>query len=212
VYELAEFELGVAYIYFIDLFYFTCFYVFVHPCIVLFSLLGCALMYWAQKHALLSRSRRPTPSSSVLNETMGQLVGFGPCVLSLGQFIWFNLLREDYHNFSSGTYVSHLAALGCSALFFLLPFNVIFNAFCSLPDHEDLAYDDARPQLTSDYDLLNPVTADEALEEFLSANKQKGAPDAINGRAVKVSPNAREKSGVVKVPRRSNQPTEESIL
>ena len=75
---------------------------------------------------------------------MSQLVGFAPCMLSLGQFIWFNLIRSDIHNFSDSTYISHLVALGCSALFFLLPFNVIFNAFCSIPDDEDLNYDQVR--------------------------------------------------------------------
>jgi hypothetical protein len=63
-------------------------------------------------------------------------------------------------------------ALGCSALFFLLPFNVIFNAFCSVPDDEDLNYDQVRGQLTGDYDLYNPVTAEEALGQVFSANKK----------------------------------------
>jgi hypothetical protein len=95
----------------------------------------------------------------MINEAMGQLVAFAPCMLSLGQFIWFNLIREDYHNFSDGTYISHLVAIGCSALFFLLPFNALFNALCSVPDDEDMTYDDVRSHLTSDYDMLNPVTA-----------------------------------------------------
>jgi hypothetical protein len=65
-------------------------------------------------------------------------------MLSIGQFTWFNLIHEDYHTFSDGTYVSHLVAVGCSALFFLLPFNAVFNAFCSIPDDEDLIYDEVR--------------------------------------------------------------------
>jgi hypothetical protein len=61
-------------------------------------------------------------------------------------------------------------ALGCSALFFLLPFNVIFNALCSIPDDEDLKYDEVLSHLTSDYDLYNPATAEQALGEFFSVN------------------------------------------
>lgn len=130
----------MAYIYYIDIFYFTCFYVFVHPFVVVFALIGFSLMYWAQKNAILTRSRRPAPGSAVLNEMMGQLVGFAPCVLSIGQLIWFNIIREDYHNFSEGTSASHWASLGFSLAFFFLPFNAIFNAYCAIPDDEDLIY------------------------------------------------------------------------
>jgi hypothetical protein len=52
--------------------------------------------------------------------------------------------------------------MGLSAAFFLLPFNAIFEACCALPDDEDYIYDEVRHKLTSDYDLLNPATADEA--------------------------------------------------
>lgn len=93
IYEYSEMELGVEYIYYIDLFYFTCFYVHVHPLISVFTITGFSLMYWAQKHSLLSRSKRPTASSALINEAMMQMIAFSPCVFSLGGLIWFNIIR-----------------------------------------------------------------------------------------------------------------------
>jgi hypothetical protein len=71
---------------------------------------------------------------------MGQLTFFSSCVLSLGAFLWFNVIREDYHDFTNLTYISHLASLSFSTAFFLIPFNSIFNAICYVPDNEDLTY------------------------------------------------------------------------
>lgn len=105
-----------------------------HPTIIIFTLIGFLLMYLAEKNSLFYKSKRPTPSSAVLDDAIGQLISFSPCVLSLGTFTWFNIIDKDYDNFSSFTYISHLTALGLSLLFFILPFNSIFNALCHIPD------------------------------------------------------------------------------
>lgn len=135
----------------------------VHPLIVVFTFTGFWLMYWAQKHSLLSRAKRPTASSALINEAMMQMIAFSPCVFSLGGLIWFNIIREDYHTFSSSNFLSRIVAVIISVIFYLLPFNSCCNAICYIADDEDLIYDEVESKLTSQYILSNPVTAEEAL-------------------------------------------------
>jgi hypothetical protein len=80
-------------------------------------------------------------------------------------------LTENYNDFSSIVYLSHLASCGLSLLFFLLPFNSIFNALCHIPDDEMLDYEESRLKLTSEYDRLNPATMEEGLADFLEYAK-----------------------------------------
>jgi hypothetical protein len=49
-------------------------------------------MYWAEKYCLLNRCKRPTPSSAVIAEAIGQLVAFGSIILSLGAMTWLHFL------------------------------------------------------------------------------------------------------------------------
>lgn len=122
------------------MFYFTCFYVTMHPCIVLFTIVGFFCMYWAEKYSLLYRSNRPTPSSSLLGEAMHALISFGPCVISIGSLTWFNLLPSKNTDFSNLSYLSRLVSVILSILFFLFPFNSILDAICHVPEDETLYY------------------------------------------------------------------------
>lgn len=106
-------------------------------------------MYWAQKRSLLFHSRRPTPSSALLNEVIGKLIAFSPCVLSFGSLFWYNIIREDYHNFSSLVIISRIAAIAFAVFFFLVPFSSVFNVICYIPDDEVLDYEEVKGQLTS---------------------------------------------------------------
>ena len=134
IYENKEYELGFAYIYFVNQFYFTCFYVPIQPGIVVFTIIGFILMYWAEKKDLLGYSKRPNPGTNLLNDAMGQLIYLAPCVLSVSMFVWFSVIREEEHNFSNVTYLSHLIAIWLAAMFFILPFNSIFKAACYIAD------------------------------------------------------------------------------
>jgi hypothetical protein len=90
--EYLEFEIGYEYIYGVNLFLFTCFFVSLQPVIPLFAMLGIGLMYWAQRYSLYNRCKRPTPGDNVVNTTMFQLIYAGPLFYSLGSFCWSNFL------------------------------------------------------------------------------------------------------------------------
>jgi len=131
------------------MFYFTCFYITMHPSIVIFTTIGFFCMYWAEKYSLLSRSKRPTPSSSLLEDAMGQLISFGPCVISMGILTWYNLLPPNDSDFGNISYISHLVSAGLSLLFFIFPFNSVLDAMCHVPEDYMLDYDTSRLKLTS---------------------------------------------------------------
>lgn len=105
-----------------------------HPSIVIFTTIGFFCMYWAEKYSLLSRSKRPTPSSSLLEDAMGQLISFGPCVISMGILTWYNLLPPNDSDFGNISYISHLVSAGLSLLFFIFPFNSVLDAMCHVPE------------------------------------------------------------------------------
>ena len=75
-------------------FYFTCFYVTLQPYVVIPSLVGFLLMYWADKYRLLAKSQRPVPSSELLNDAMGQLILLSPFMLTLGNITWFGFISD----------------------------------------------------------------------------------------------------------------------
>merc|ERR1711974_215179 len=69
-----EFEIGFEYIYIVNMFLFTCFFVSLQPIISLFALTGFFFMFWTQKWSLFNRMRRPVPGNDLVNAAMGQLI------------------------------------------------------------------------------------------------------------------------------------------
>ena len=87
-----EFEIGFEYIYIVNMFLFTCFFVSLQPIIALFALIGFFTMFWAQKWSLFNRMRRPIPGNDMVNAAMGQLIFLGPFIYSIGSLTWSNFL------------------------------------------------------------------------------------------------------------------------
>ena len=90
--EYIEFETGYEYIYFVNLFLFTCFFVSLQPIISIFAFFGMIFMYWSQKYSVLSRCKRPIPGTTAVNTAMFQLIHLGPLFFSLGNFTWSHFL------------------------------------------------------------------------------------------------------------------------
>ena len=128
-------------------FYFTCFYVTMQPYVVIPSLIGFLLMYWADKRRLLAYSQRPIPSSELLNDAMGQLVLLSPFMLTLGNLTWFVFVSDV--EMSKFNFLTQLISLGVCVAFYLIPMDSILDACCGIPDDERLIYDDCRGSLAS---------------------------------------------------------------
>lgn len=92
--ELPVFEIGYEYIYFINLYLFTAFFVSLQPVIVIPAILGMLLGYWVIKYNLLNRLKRPVPGTDIISNAMGQFIGLGPIVYELGNLMWSHFLQE----------------------------------------------------------------------------------------------------------------------
>jgi hypothetical protein len=87
-------------------------------------------MYWIEKYSLLNRMKRPVPGTDLVNNAMIQLVNLGPLFYSLGALCWSHIL--DGYKVPEGNsiyYVPNIITAGLSALFFIFPFNVIFDKY-----------------------------------------------------------------------------------
>ena len=58
------------------------------PVIVLFTIIGYFIMYWAQKYSIFSRCSRPVPGTNLVNSAMFQLIYLGPLFYTLGSISW----------------------------------------------------------------------------------------------------------------------------
>jgi hypothetical protein len=111
----------------VSLFLFTCFFVSLQPIISLFAIIGMGLMYWAQKHSLFNKMKRPIPGTNLINITMFQLIIFGSIIYSLGSLTWSNFMQGGI---PKTALLPNLIALGVSIAIFLLPYRAILAA-CS---------------------------------------------------------------------------------
>ena len=122
-YEYIVFEPGFEYIYIVNLFLFTCFFVSLQPIISLFAIIGLFVMYWAQKYAIFNRMQRPVPGTDLINTAMFQIILAGGIFYSLGSLTWSNFLPGGIPRGAIGT---NLASLIVSIVMFFLPYRAIF--------------------------------------------------------------------------------------
>jgi hypothetical protein len=89
-------------------------------------------MYWAEKYVLLYRSKRPIPGSDMINAVIGQFILIGPIFLALGISTWTGFLSNSTTNLR---FLIHMISIGVSVLFFILPFNSVYQLiFARLDD------------------------------------------------------------------------------
>lgn len=81
-------------------------------------------MYWAQKHALFARMKRPVPGSDLIHDTMSQLLFMGAVAYSLGSLTWSNFFPNGIPKYAL---LPNLIALGISAFILIFPVSLIFS-------------------------------------------------------------------------------------
>ena len=120
------FEPGYEYVYLVNLFLFTCFFVSLQPIISLFAIAGMGMMYWAQKYSLFNRARRPVPGTDLINVAMSQIILLGGIFYSLGSLTWSNFFPDGIPKYAL---LPNLIALGISIFMALVPYRA-FLASC----------------------------------------------------------------------------------
>ena len=148
IYEYIIFEPGFEYIYVVNLFLFTCYFVSLQPIISLFAIIGLFIMYWAQKYAIFNRMQRPVPGTDLINTAMFQIILAGGIFYSLGSLTWSNFLPGGG---PTSAIAPNIAALVISIVMFFLPYRAIFIKCFEDEDEDDkcLYYQKNRMMLSS---------------------------------------------------------------
>lgn len=119
LFEKQQFEIGYEYIFVVNLFIFTCFFVSLQPILPVFALIGLLLIYWVEKYNLFHRSQRPVPGTPIINTTVSQLIYFGAVAYTLGSMTWANFLPDSQFK---AALIPNIFALAASVIIFLLPY------------------------------------------------------------------------------------------
>jgi hypothetical protein len=132
-----EFEVGYEYTYIVTTYLFTCFYMSLQPIIIIFTLGGYLLMYWAQKYTLFNKFRRPFPGTDLINVAMGQLILLGGIVYALGSLCWTAFFPNSI---PAAALIPNLIAIGLGVFLFIFPFNALFRCIFDDGNDRELKY------------------------------------------------------------------------
>lgn len=118
-----EFSIGYEYVYMVNLFLFTCFFVSLQPIIVVFAIAGLFFFFWTLKYHLFNRCKRPTPGYTSINTAMYQLIFLGPMFYTLGSFCWSHFFQDE----DKIAPTPNIVALIISAVIFVLPYKKVIK-------------------------------------------------------------------------------------
>lgn len=149
--------------------------VFFQPLLPLSATLGFfafSFMYWSHKHRLLKMSVRPMILSDNIAQTTLYFISLAAMIYGISSMI-FDKFSYDYLTIPSIV----IFAIGGSGIFF--PWYRIFGTCAANLDcyntHKDKveqnidgAYEHFRTYFVTEYDRANPLTADEAMEEYMT--------------------------------------------
>lgn len=117
-------------------------------------------MFWVNKYRLLYRFNKPNFHSSSVNTLLAFILKCSLVAFAMGQLFFMN-----FQNYSSNfNLIINWVSLAITAIFVCLPLHWLTpNNKSSSPS---LDYQQQLLYLTTDYDRLNPVTKEQAINEF----------------------------------------------
>jgi hypothetical protein len=123
-------------------------------------------MYWAQKFCLYNLSKRPVPGTDLLNSTINKMLAAGGLFIAVGNYFSQSLVIDGSPLSAS---VPSLIILIVGLVMLLAPYDLIFrNYIKEKVVNEPLnLYWQNRIFLPSEYDRLNPATAEQSIEEYI---------------------------------------------
>ncbi len=161
----------------INVMLFSAFYATLQPLVVLFGIFTLCVFYWIFKLILIRRSSIPVELGKRIAYDMIELAEYIPLMYSLGDVL-FNVIFYHYPNPWSIT--------ACCLCFvnFIVPMNLVNKKLFSLEEKHKMInesadyrrnFETARIHFTFEYDRLNPITQQKAVEEWVNfIEKKKG--------------------------------------
>ena len=154
---------------------FSAFYATLQPMVVLFGIITLAAFYWIFKIMLIRRSSIPVELGKKIAYDMVEIAEYIPLAMSLGDVL-FNVKFYEYANPWSIT--------ACCLCFvnFIVPMSWVNKQIFDLDEKHKLVsesadfrkdFTSARPNFTFEYDRLNPITQQKAVEEWVNFIEKK---------------------------------------
>lgn len=126
-------------------------------------------MYWIQKYSLFNKSQRPVPGTDIVSFTVYQMLYLGAGFYALGSLTWSAFVNDDSFR---NALLPNLIAAGIGILIFLFPYGIFVDNTEIYSKKK--SYINRRIYFSSEYDRLNPSTAEKAVleyKEFLAKKK-----------------------------------------
>jgi hypothetical protein len=117
-------------------------------------------MFWVNKYRLLYRFNKPNFHSSSVNSMLAFILKCSLLAFSMGQLYFMN-----FQNYASNfNLIINWVSLALTVVFICLPLHLL--APSTTTSTPSLDYQQQLLYLTTDYDRLNPVTKEQAINEF----------------------------------------------
>jgi hypothetical protein len=113
----------------------------------------------------------------LLTETAKTAMLLGPLFIGVGGLVWVCLFSLD---FSSIKFIAYMVEIGLGVLYFITPYRAIFKCFCTVPEEENLVYEECRIRLPTEYERLNPVSSEKGMADFYAFLQQKKEQDRVS--------------------------------
>ncbi|CAD8053330.1 unnamed protein product [Paramecium primaurelia] len=134
------------------------------PICIFINWIGLSLYYWIQKYLLLRRNSKPPFQSSHLDREMLTLLDLSPILLA-GMQYWIDEIYVS-NNLSHSINIGTLVIAGLELVFPSYRIHQILYRK-QLDDIENQRYVDVHLRFPTDYDRTNPLTSEQATQEFL---------------------------------------------
>lgn len=177
LFEEPEMDLAVKNALLVKTMLLTAFFAPVIPFSLIFAIVGLTFNYWVDKYLLLRRNVLPIALQNELCVNMIENIEWMGLMFGLGNLIFVLGLQNAegvsvYETISKGLVY---AILGLGFVLSQIPSEALNDKFLPIVDEvtEFNTYDGIRLEFTTDYDLQNPVTNQQAMEEHAKLLEEK---------------------------------------
>ena len=174
MYEDGEFDPSFAYASFANILFTSVYFQPILPMSAFTGLIALVLNYYAYKKKLLRDSKRPVMVSDDISEVTLYLLNLMPLVFGISNMIFDKILLGKIRGSSTFFFIMGVVCIVYPLYLFFM--NTVKDCISTSNAREinmDVDYDQMRIRFLNEYDRANPVTKEEALQEYFKFMRGK---------------------------------------
>jgi len=149
----------------------TAFYAPAMPFVLIFTIIGLTLWFWADKYMLLKHMSLPKSIDDDLTEAMVEYLEWAACTFAVGSIMFSYTLKDATGELAFIDTARSLIwlALAVSLFHIFFPMSMLNKKLFKVKSQacENQTFEEARLSFTSDYDIENPITRKLAFRRHL---------------------------------------------